>query len=345
VLTLPSLTDYYPETATAKSSSFQAEGAGSSGRILFWYHPDYLGNVDLVTEIDGFAHEFFIYNPWGEEMHQWNANTYAFTSPYRFNSKELDPETGLAYYGARYYQNKIGMWLSVDPLALEGHNVTKTPFHFSSNNPSMRIDPDGLSDYFTEDGTFLGSDNSEFDDVRIMSREIWNRYSTEDINGVRSISEEIGVNASNIATKSNLNIESQLSIYQHYNPMNIELKDSDSRTDIGANFRGYSDGRSELLIHVCRNESQQIIDHFEQISSIFAHEKRHYDDFRELGFEGYKQTPHDVRERRAYQAQLEHSSWSKVSRDFKSRVLKTAVNEYNFIEPIQVPIKSINIHR
>jgi YD repeat-containing protein len=67
VLTLPSLTDYYPETATAKSSSSQAEGAGSSGRILFWYHPDYLGNVDLVTEIDGFAHEFFIYNPWGEE--------------------------------------------------------------------------------------------------------------------------------------------------------------------------------------------------------------------------------------------------------------------------------------
>ena len=47
---------------------------------------------------------------------------------------------------------------------------------------------------------------------------------------------------------------------------------------------------------------EQIIDHFEQISSIFAHEKRHYDDFRELGFEGYKQTPHDVRERRVRNA-------------------------------------------
>jgi hypothetical protein len=127
--------------------------------------------------------------------------------------------------------------------------------------------------------------------------------------------------------------------------MNIELTDSDSRTDIGAKFRGYSDGSSKLLIHVCRNESQQIIDHFEQINSIFAHEKRHYDDFRELGFEGYEQTPHDLRERRAYQSQLEHSSWRKVSRDFKDRVLKTAVDEYNFIEPIQVPIKSINFLR
>jgi RHS repeat-associated protein len=139
ILALPSLTDYYPETAKAKSSNSQAEGSGSSGRILFWYHPDYLGNVDLVTEIDGFAHEFFIYNPWGEEMHQWNANTYAFTSPYRFNSKELDPETGLAYYGARYYQNKIGMWLSVDPLAHE----TFKPFVFTGNNPIILLDPDG----------------------------------------------------------------------------------------------------------------------------------------------------------------------------------------------------------
>ena len=145
VLTLPSLTDYYPETATAKSSSSQAEGAGSSGRILFWYHADYLGNVDLVTEIDGFAHEFFIYNPWGEEMHQWNANTYAFTSPYRFNSKELDPETGLAYYGARYYQSKRGVWLSVDPQAHD--RIWLTPYQFVQNNPLLRIDPNGKLDW------------------------------------------------------------------------------------------------------------------------------------------------------------------------------------------------------
>ena len=74
-------------------------------------------------------------------MHQWNANTYAFTSPYRFNAKELDPETGLAYYGARYYQNKLGVWLSVDPLAnfLPG----LSPFVFSSNNPLSIKDPDG----------------------------------------------------------------------------------------------------------------------------------------------------------------------------------------------------------
>jgi RHS repeat-associated protein len=87
-----------------------------------------------------------MYSPWGEEMHQWNANTYAFTSPYRFNAKELDPETGLAYYGARYYQNKIGVWLSVDPKAMGKSNLNGAPYIFSSNNPIMKFDPDGLDD-------------------------------------------------------------------------------------------------------------------------------------------------------------------------------------------------------
>jgi len=89
----------------------------------------------------GYTHEFFIYNPWGEEMHQWNANTYAFTSPYRFNAKELDPETGLAYYGARYYQNKIGVWLSVDAMATK--YPREIPYNFVQNNPMIKVDPNG----------------------------------------------------------------------------------------------------------------------------------------------------------------------------------------------------------
>jgi RHS repeat-associated protein len=84
-----------------------------------------------------------MYNPWGEEMHQWNANTYAFTSPYRFNAKELDPETGLAYYGARYYQNKLGMWLSVDRLTEKYPH--SSPYVFSGNNPITYVDPNGDS--------------------------------------------------------------------------------------------------------------------------------------------------------------------------------------------------------
>lgn len=82
-LNLPTIESYYPEATKTPATSSSAEGNPSAPRILFWYHPDYLGNVDLITERDGYTNEFFMYNPWGEEMHQWNANTYAFTSPYR----------------------------------------------------------------------------------------------------------------------------------------------------------------------------------------------------------------------------------------------------------------------
>jgi len=115
----------------------------STTRVLFWYHPDYLGNVDLVTERDGKTYEFFTYNPWGEEMHQYNANTFGFSSPYRFNAKEKDQETGLHYYGARYYQSKLSMWLSVDRLAEKYSN--SSPFVFTANNAMTYFDPNGDS--------------------------------------------------------------------------------------------------------------------------------------------------------------------------------------------------------
>ena len=137
----PTLEGYYPELLSGSAQAApMAKGAlESTSRVLFWYHPDYLGNVDLVTERDGKTYEFFTYNPWGEEMHQYNANTFGFSSPYRFNAKEKDAETGLHYYGARYYQSKLSVWLSVDPLAHE----TLEPYVFTGNNPVMFIDPDG----------------------------------------------------------------------------------------------------------------------------------------------------------------------------------------------------------
>ena len=66
-------------------------------------------------------------------------------TPYKFNGKELDEETGLYYYGARYYDAQTSIWLSVDPLADSA--ASWTPYHFVKNNPINRIDPDGRTDY------------------------------------------------------------------------------------------------------------------------------------------------------------------------------------------------------
>ena len=135
-------------------------------RILYWYHPDYVSNVDMITDKSGEAYELFLYNAWGESLYHWSSSsTNSWSSPYRFNSKELDSETGMHYYGARYHHPKLSVWMSVDPLAMEGHNITMTPYHFSSNNPVMRIDPDGLTDwdYNKETGKLTVVDGTQDD--------------------------------------------------------------------------------------------------------------------------------------------------------------------------------------
>jgi RHS repeat-associated protein len=71
-------------------------------------------------------------------------NTY-YRTPFKFNGKELDEETGLYYYGARYYDPKISIWLSVDPHA---HVMPfASPYAYCLNNPINMIDPDGRIPY------------------------------------------------------------------------------------------------------------------------------------------------------------------------------------------------------
>ncbi|WP_333596451.1 RHS repeat-associated core domain-containing protein [Schleiferia thermophila] len=68
-------------------------------------------------------------------------NSTDFSTPYRFNAKELDPESGLFYYGARYYHPVVSKWLSVDPLAEKGPQYS--PYNYCFNNPVHFTDPDG----------------------------------------------------------------------------------------------------------------------------------------------------------------------------------------------------------
>ena len=62
-------------------------------------------------------------------------------TPYLFNAKELDGETGLYYYGARYYDPRLCLWLSTDPLQEKYPDVGSYCYAF--NNPISYIDPDG----------------------------------------------------------------------------------------------------------------------------------------------------------------------------------------------------------
>ena len=65
----------------------------------------------------------------------------AYATRYKFNGKELDPQTGYYYYGARYYDPVVSRWLSVDPLAEKFTGLT--PYNYTLNNPIILADRDG----------------------------------------------------------------------------------------------------------------------------------------------------------------------------------------------------------
>ncbi len=67
---------------------------------------------------------------------------YSNLSPFLFNGKEFDEETGLYYYGARYYNPRTSLWLSVDPLTEKAPGWS--PYRYCFNSPVNFIDPYGL---------------------------------------------------------------------------------------------------------------------------------------------------------------------------------------------------------
>ena len=71
----------------------------------------------MVLDADGNISQSVTYILYGEVFEEERNG--AWNLPYLFNSKELDEETGLYYYGARYLNPTSGMWLSVDPLWVE----------------------------------------------------------------------------------------------------------------------------------------------------------------------------------------------------------------------------------
>jgi RHS repeat-associated protein len=105
----------------------------------YYYHSDHLGSTSLITNLDGDIVQHVEYVPFGEVFIEERNNTW--NTPYLFNAKELDEETGLYYYGARYYDSRVSVWLGVDPLA-ETYPGVNT-YAYCTNNPIKFIDPEG----------------------------------------------------------------------------------------------------------------------------------------------------------------------------------------------------------
>jgi RHS repeat-associated protein len=105
----------------------------------FFYHPDHLGSSNFITDAAGDGYQHLQYLPFGETAVSQKLSWWS--TPYQFTGKEKDDETGYNYFGARYYNSDISIWLSVDPLS---DKLPSWSTYASFNqNPIKYVDPDG----------------------------------------------------------------------------------------------------------------------------------------------------------------------------------------------------------
>jgi len=107
----------------------------------YFYHPDHLGSSSFITDATGYAVQHLQYLPFGETFVDQTPATNPYDSRYTFSAKEKDDETQYSYFGARYYDSDLSVWLSVDPMADKYPNLS--PYAYCANNPVMLVDPDG----------------------------------------------------------------------------------------------------------------------------------------------------------------------------------------------------------
>ena len=105
---------------------------------------DHLGNVRLSYFNNGSNTEVLEennYYPFGLKHEGYNALAGNLSYQYKYNGKELQTESGMYDYGARFYMPDIGRWGVVDPLAETSRRWS--PYTYAFNNPLRFIDPDG----------------------------------------------------------------------------------------------------------------------------------------------------------------------------------------------------------
>jgi RHS repeat-associated protein len=129
-----------------------------------YYHRDMLGSTRAVVE-GATVVESYDYDPWGVLM---PGRVLAGATRERFTGKEQDAETGLQYYGARYYMSAYGRWTSVDPPA--DSFPAWNPYNYVEGNPVSYTDPYGLCPICVAYGIFeVGSTLYDLGDLAVTA--------------------------------------------------------------------------------------------------------------------------------------------------------------------------------
>ncbi len=110
-----------------------------AGNSKYYYLKDHLGSIRAVLDEGKTVISANDYDMWGYYLENRAYNT--TNTKNKFTGKERDSETSYDYFGARYYDSRVGRWGATDPL-FEKH-IQFTPYNYVLGNPLILIDPDG----------------------------------------------------------------------------------------------------------------------------------------------------------------------------------------------------------
>ncbi len=117
------------------------------GNAISYYFSDHLKTATVITDSAGHIKSESDYYPWGGEIQLSNGDS----NHYKFTGKERDPESSLDYFGARYYSNSLGRFMTPDwaakatavPYADYADPQSLNLYTYVRNLPTVRFDPDG----------------------------------------------------------------------------------------------------------------------------------------------------------------------------------------------------------
>ncbi len=205
-----------------RTGSFPVDPADTTFYIL----EDHLGSSNVRLDTNGSVIDKEEYYPFGDSsLRTWSKKRY------RFCGKEKDSESGLYYYGMRYYAAWTCRFLSVDPLV---HDFPSwTPYHYCHANPLNMIDPTGMSanPVYGSDGTYKGNTKEGFTGEVII------------YDGDKDFS---GMSASELLYNESFNVKTQKGEANTYDKVRNELT---------------GDAKSKIWTHIAsKMEGQQIYD-------------------------------------------------------------------------------------
>jgi len=103
-----------------------------------YYNADGLGSVTSLANASGTLAQTYTFDSFGKQT----ASSGSLINPFQYTARELDSETGLYYYRARYYVPATGRFLSEDPI---GFDASTNFYAYVGNGPLGAIDPSGLT--------------------------------------------------------------------------------------------------------------------------------------------------------------------------------------------------------